>query len=137
MPYRITWESEGVYSKFWGEVNVVQVLAMLEEVGGDYRFDEIFYLLADYTEVTTPQVTPSDVDLVAAIDRAQMLSNQHYLHAAVAESEEALVLLRYWVSLYQDPRHASYFTSVAEARAWVETRKCRKVRASRKPVNGD
>ena len=119
MPYRITWEQNGVYCQFWGEVEAANVIAMLRDISSDGRFDTIHYWLTDYLDVTHQHIVAEEVDEMIALEFAHHCSNSRYYAVAVANDAGILALLRYWTSHHPDQNQLAYFTTVEEARAWI------------------
>lgn len=121
MPYRITWEDQGVYNKFWDAVDIGQIRRMMDVIGADERFDGIHYVLNDYLDVTRLSLTPAHIDEIVAMDIAQSYSNAHYYSIGVARDKNILRQLEYWTSVHINPERVALFTSLEQARAWIST----------------
>lgn len=119
MPYRITWEDQGVYNKFWDAVDIGQIRRMMDVIGADERFDDIHYVLNDYLDVTRLSLTPAHIDEIVAMDIAQSYSNGHYYNLGVARDGNILRMLEYWASIHINPGRVALFTSLEQARAWI------------------
>lgn len=120
MPYRITWEDRGLYSKFWGVVDAGQIRRMMDVIGADERFDDLHYVISDYLDVTEFSLTTQQIDEIVAIDIAQSYSNAHYYSIAIARDEAILRRLEYWVSVHMNPERVVFFDSLERARAWID-----------------
>jgi hypothetical protein len=122
MPYRITWEKQGIYNKFWDSVDIGQIRRMMDMIGADERFDDIHYVLNDYLDVTQLSLTPAHIDEIVAIDIAQSYSNPRYYSISVAKDKNILTVLEYWASIHITPGRVALFTSLEQARDWISTR---------------
>jgi hypothetical protein len=119
MPYRITWEDHGLYTKFWGTVDVGQIRRMMDMIGADERFDDIHYVLNDYLDVTQLSLTPAHINEIVAIEIAQSYSNSRYYCISVAKDKDILRLLEYWASVHTNPERVVLFTALEQARTWI------------------
>lgn len=119
MPYRITWEDQGLYSRFWGKVDLGQIMRMMDVIGADERFDAIHYVLSDYLDVTEFSLTTKQIDEIVALDIAQSYSNARYYSLGIAKDEKIRRLLEYWTAVHMNPERVGVFESLEQARAWI------------------
>lgn len=119
MPYRITWEQNGVYCQFWVDIETANIIAMLREVSSDRRFDAIRYWLTDYLAVTQAPVSAQEVDEIIGLEFAHNCSNSRHYAVAVANDAGILALLNYWTAHHPDRDQLAYFTRLEAARAWI------------------
>ena len=120
MPHTITWEGTGAYVKFSGRVSIGNIHGMMEAIGADPCFDKLRYLLIDYLDVAEPDVTIDEVEVAAALRFAHGMTNPRYIHAAVARDPKILGLLQHFKSAVVHPERVAYFTSIGQAREWVD-----------------
>lgn len=121
MPYSTTWEPRGVMWTFWGVVTGEELFRSNGEVYGDPRFDDITYELVDLTGVDRFDVTEEDMLVMAASDRAASRSNAN-VRIAVAANDPSIRAMseRYSEAAVRSPWQQRVFTSVEDARNWLE-----------------
>ncbi len=78
-----------MYRKYRGLVTGKEILKATEEVEGDSRFDQIHYVINDFLEVTEQLISPKEIRITAAIDKAAALYNPDVMVAIVA-TEQAI-----------------------------------------------
>jgi len=120
MPYSIEWERAGVTWVYWGVVTGDELLRSNQEIYGSARFDDMTFQVVDLTRVERFDVTPDDMTVVAASDRAAALTNPN-VRVAVAASDETVRRLS---GLYAEvskgsPWEQMVFDTVGEAQAWA------------------
>ncbi len=120
MPYDTRWEPKGVHWRFFGRVSGLEVLQSNLEAYGDPRFTEIKYEIADFLEIDSLDMKPSEVKKLAYLDKAAAKSNPHIRVALVARREaiEKHARLHADYAVYSD-WETEVFESLDEARAWL------------------
>lgn len=88
MPYKINWDKSGVVIHFIGHVNDKELISMAAGLQGDPRFDELRYIVADYSCCTKFSVTPEGLEYVIATSAASALSNNKIRVAIVSATPE-------------------------------------------------
>lgn len=122
MPHETTWESHGVYTRFYGSVPFSELLAFFQSIAADPRFDDISYYIDDYTGVATHDVKFEDVELLAGLDYAQTISNPRLLRATVGVRDDMRALFARYRESHDRRDHLAVFSTVEEARAWIAAR---------------
>lgn len=121
MAYRINWEPEGVYRRYFGDVSIAQRRASLAAISGDHRFDGLRYAITEYLDVAAYEATPESTAEIAAMHVGPLFTNPQLLIVAVADRADILA------SIHDFMRHgfikAPYrvFSQMPEARAWLAT----------------
>ena len=64
-----------MYRKYNDRVTGKEIRRAIEEVEGDARFELVRYVISDFLDVTEQDVTPRDIEIIAAIDHAAALTN--------------------------------------------------------------
>lgn len=118
MAYVIHWETLGVYRKYHGHVGGDELLASIQRIEADGRFDHIRYVINDFLAVAGHDVSAVQLRLIAAIDQAATLSNPNIRVAIVATDAPILALAQHYVAA-APPYPTEIFPSVAAARAWI------------------
>ncbi len=121
MPYENVWEQQGVYRKYRGLVTGKEILKAAEEVEGDSRFDHIRYVINDFLAVTEQRISPKEIRIIAAIDKAAALSNPDIMVAIVATEQAIQEMAALYCDLSIDsPYPTRMFTGLDEAREWLK-----------------
>lgn len=123
MPLRLNWEPKGVHAEFHDHVTVSEITRMLEKVCADLKFQDFRYLIVDYLHVTSHSMTKDDAVWVGALDAAQARWNPLYVTAFVACEAATVEFAQHSIFASKLPERVGCFPSVADARAWIETKK--------------
>lgn len=116
----ICWEApDGVLKRYFGHVTDSEVLEGNQQVEADPRFDELRYVVNDFTDCTSLETSSPDVEAIAAIDGAAAVSNSRIRIAIVATHVDVLAVSRAYASSSRNPYDTRIFESVDEARAWL------------------
>ncbi len=119
MPYAITWEAKGFHCRFHGDCTIEDVIKVFEAIGADACFDELRYGIFDYLDVRRQNVTEEQVELVAGLDFAQMLTNPRMVIASVSIDECIRLLWQHYASVVAGSGKRALFADLAAARDWV------------------
>lgn len=122
MPYEVIWEPHGAVKRFWGHISDEDIQNAVNEVCGDYRFDALRYVLNDFTDVESQDVSSEGIDNYAAERIGALQCNPHIISPFVACTPSALAIVRAITSPQRGTRHAwKVFSSMTEARKWLAT----------------
>lgn len=123
MPYSSNWEHNGVYRRYSGMVSGVELIEASLDMYADSRFDEINYLIADFSQVDGFNISMEEVEKLAHFNTAAAKTNGNIKTALVINDESAKSL----VSIYDivteannSPWENKVFSSIDEARHWAE-----------------
>ncbi len=121
MAYSNTWEEKGLYRVFTGITSGLEVIDSNLSIHGDPRFDEIHYVLNDFTAIEGFEVSELDISLIANVDKAATMSKPILKIAIVTTCSDLLQ----WVEKYlQRMSDSSYtccvFDNLEDARKWCE-----------------
>lgn len=120
MSYENIWEKHGVYRKYNGRVTGKEMRQAVEEVEGDARFESVRYVISDFLDVTEQDISPRDIEIIAAIDKAAAITNPDIKIAVVATTLAIQNMASMYIDLADDiPFVSKMFTSLDEAREWV------------------
>ena len=114
------WEDKGLYRQFTNHVTGEEVLNINLTIQGDSRFDEIKYVINDFTQITTFDFSDMDIKLLAVTDNAAAKSNPNINIALILTLEPLLE----WANLYCEymkdaPYTCAIFDNVIDAEKWV------------------
>eukprot|EP01031_Cornospumella_fuschlensis_P050089 gene50089-biopygen40174 len=121
MPCKITWETDGVHRRLFGDVSIAERRASVTAISADHRFDGLRYALTDYLDVVDYEATPESTAEIAAMHIGPLFTNPRLQIIAVANRPDILA------SIDEFMRHgfikAPYriFGTLAEAREWIAT----------------
>jgi len=114
------WKENGLYRIFTNKISGEEVLNSNLTIQGDYRFDDIRYIINDFTKITGFEATEIDVLKISTIDKVSARSNSYIKIAIVATSEFLLEWIKKYCHQMQDsPFECEIFKSVDDANAWV------------------
>jgi len=120
MPYTNNWEENGLYRKFTGTINGIEILEANLKLHIDSRFNNIKYVLNDFTEVSDLRIETKHTNAYAASDKVisdRMLG----LKIAIVVISELQINL---ANAYQEEMKNSnfkceIFASLDDAYKWV------------------
>ena len=120
VPYQLRWEPHGVYSRYYGNVTGDDMRRHIEEVCKDDRFEQHRYNILDFSDAT--DFSPSERELLinSGVLIGAAFTNHQVLVAAVVTRENVRAALERFHSLGVSPYEAKIFSTVADARKWIE-----------------
>ena len=121
MPHTITWESEGLYRKFIGEISGDEILESNFELHIDPNFQNIKYIINDFMEVTGHSVEVVHTKAYALTD--DIISNtKGRLKIALVVTQDPLIALAnsYREQMIGKLFECEIFHSIEDARKWVK-----------------
>jgi len=109
-----------VYSRYYGNVTGDDMRRHIEEICKDDRFAQHRYNILDFSDAT--DFSPSERELL--INSGMLIgaafTNHQVLIAAVVTRENVRAALERFHSLGVSPYQAKFFSTVADARRWIE-----------------
>lgn len=121
MPYRITWEPDGVYRRYFGDVSIAQRRASLLAISADHRFDALRYAITDYLDVAAYEATPESTAEIAAMHIGPLFTNPQLLIVAVVDRPDILASIHEFMRYGFIKAPYRIFGTLPEARAWLAT----------------
>jgi hypothetical protein len=113
------WEDKGLERVFSDSTSGQEVVESNLSLHGDPRFDNIYYVLNDFSAVETFQVSKIDVSLIASIDDAATVSKPRLKIAIVATLDSLLEwIYKYCEKMQDSPYECRVFSDVENARQW-------------------
>jgi hypothetical protein len=120
MPYQVTWEPRGVYTRYYGNVTGADMLGNIEDVCRDERFEQHRYHILDFSDATDFSATEREMLINCGVLIGAAFVNHQVLVAAVVTRENVRAALGRLHALGVSPYVAKIFPTVAEARKWIE-----------------
>lgn len=120
MAYELVWEPEGVVRQFSGSISAREFIRSVERVQGDPRFDDMRYVINDFSAATAQMLTEEVFTELAVLHYGAHTSNPN-CRVVFVTTDMALVALIRKVLLngpvvsYQ----TEVFTTLVEARDWL------------------
>ena len=115
------WEKNGLYIQYLDHVTGEDMLDDALVVSGDPRFDNMRYVISDWTQATTTAIDTHHIHQLVAYVKAMARSNPKVKNATVMyddEDRKAMVAL-YGLLADDTPWKIDFFNTLEEARSWV------------------
>ena len=120
MPHKNTWESEGLYRKFTGEVRGDEILKSNFELHIDPNFQNIKYIINDFTEITSHSIEISHTEVYATTDDIISNTKGKLKIALIVIQPDHIDLAKNYRALMQDKLfECEIFKTIEDARKWV------------------
>ncbi|MCF8230456.1 MAG: hypothetical protein K9J24_16030 [Bacteroidales bacterium] len=120
MPYKITWETKGVYIKWVGKATREENLEANGKIYGDKRYDSLHYQISDILESDTRELTDRDVKVVACLESRAAIWNKHLLVAHLTRDPKLIDQIRMYEKIMADSNWKfGVFGTLEEAREWI------------------
>ncbi len=103
-------------------MSIVDIKGAAEEYSGDRRFDELDFIIADYSQVSSCAARPAEIEDVWIVDYGAKRSNPKVRKAVVATNTEVIALADFYVHRLGDAFTLQVFSTLVEARIWVCSR---------------
>ena len=120
MPYETTWETNGIYQKFWGVVSSPELFDSLTDLHRDHRFNSIRYVIKDYLGIEFFDVGLKTLLDGRAFNMVAQKENPNIVVAIVTTDPEIVASTALASSYRLDAYPRKIFSTVAEAREMIE-----------------
>jgi hypothetical protein len=122
MTCEIVWEHKGVYKRLSGHVSAEEFVRSVETIQADPRFDDIRYVINDFSDVTSHALDEDRLIELAAIQYGAQASNPQVRAVYVGTDPQLTELLE--SILLEGPQHPVYrvalFPTLPQARDWLQ-----------------
>lgn len=122
MNYKLIWEPHGVVIRFSGTITINDIVEASVDYEKDWRFDNLFYVIADYTQIASCTSKPEQIDEVWIVDAGAKMSNNRIKKAVVATSPEVIAMAEHYKGSLGSPFPVKCFNTEIEAREWINVR---------------
>ena len=114
------WEEKGLCRQFTNKISGEEVLKMNLKLQGDSRFDDIRYVINDFTEIVDFDFSDIDIQKISVMDQAASMSNPNIKIAIVSTLEPLLVWIKlYCESMKGSPYKCEIFDHIDNAHKWA------------------
>ena len=120
VPYQVTWEPRGGYTRLYGSVTGADMRGNIEEVCRNARFQQQRYHILDFSDATEFTATEKEMLVNCGVLVGAAFVNHQVMLAAVVTRENVRATLERLHALGVSPYVAKMFASTAEARKWIE-----------------
>lgn len=121
MSCEIVWEHKGVHKRLSGHVSASEFLRSVESIQADPRFDEVRYVINDFSAVTSHELDEQQLLELAAIQYGACASNPQVRAVYIGTDAELARRLR---SILIDSQRLVYqvvlFDTLPQARDWLQ-----------------
>ena len=121
MSFELLWEPKGVVIRFYGTVGMFDPEQATAAYTRDIRFDELKFVIADYSGISGCEALPKDIEAVGAMDIGAMRTNPLMRKAVVTTSPEVIAMAEHHQEALGVQMPTRIFPTMAEARAWLHS----------------
>ena len=119
MSYETIRESGGIYQRFWGAVDSLELYDSLKEIPKDPCFASAKYVIKDFLGVDVFNAKVKTIVEGLALNKVWKNTNPDIVVAVVTTHEEIIATGQSAMSYRVDSYPRRVFPTLAEARAWI------------------
>ena len=120
MPHTNNWQEHGLIRDFSGTISGTEIIDSNLEMHGDRRFDQINYVINDFSKVIDCLVSEDELRMMSITDEIAKNCNRYLKIALVATQENIVELAKVYCEMMRDAAYdAEIFTTLEDAHAWV------------------
>lgn len=123
MPCEIIWEHKGVLKRLSGHVSAEEFVRSVEAIQADPRFDDIRYVINDFSQVTSHELDADLLQELAAIQYGAQASNPQVraVYAGLKHDPELAGLLQsILIGAKRSVYRVAVFETLPQARDWLQ-----------------
>lgn len=116
-----TWEEHGLYREFSGKIDGEEIWGANLALHGDERFDQIKYVINDFTHIDGFEIRDVDVDAIVVMDKTASISKPT-LNIAIVVGFNSFrdLAIKYQQKMNGSAYQCEIFNSTTDARAWID-----------------
>lgn len=122
MSHSFTWENEGVYWKYFGALEIEDLVRANSEIAGHHKLESIKYLIWDATEINVSNLDEMAIEISTTFSTHVDSINSDIKVAFLATDKKLRYLIEKYIDLTtQKLPHAQLklVDNIDEARVWV------------------
>lgn len=104
--------------KFFGQISINDIERATIEHGSDERFDNLLFVIFDFSPVTNFHLQPNEIECIWIHDIGAKHSNSKIKKAVVTRSPEVIALINYYKNL-GSAFPIELFATQVDARNWL------------------
>ena len=117
MPHELNWEGRILSLRFYDDVRVDEVWAVISDIQGHPKFDDIKFSIIDFSDTTRLLLPEEDIEEFAATTRGAVITNPSAMGLLVTKNLDIKKILELFSKL--SPRKTKFFDNLEEARSWA------------------
>ena len=117
--YEVVWKHRGVIKRFFDCVTDHDMLQSVLDTESDRRFDDLRYVINDFSAITGCSVRIPTVEDISVADVGAARTNPSIRIAVVTTTPEIRMLAERYASSPLNVYETRIFASSAEARSWL------------------
>lgn len=122
MTFNITWGKIVVNVKFKGIVTAQDLIDANNYLISNSEFENIHNQIFDFTEITGFFISKGDIEMIAAMDKAQAEWNKEMKVAVVSTDEQVLEINKKYRKILEGSGwEIKDFNSLKEAQKWIKS----------------
>jgi hypothetical protein len=122
MGYELQWRPKGVVKRFFGFITGAEILQSINDVEGDWRFDDLRYVIDDFLGVRGFDISFPEVDEYSAIDGSAARINPKIKVALVTADAELTLLCKQYAESPLNRYPTKIVATLEDAQQWIEER---------------
>lgn len=119
MPYKTTWEANGLLTEWWGHSTNAEMVHMQEQAHCHPDFDTVRYSIHDFSRCESFAPSNVDIEFSAAIDGAASRKSKLINIAIVGANTGVSDMVSRYIDIGLSPYPVKFFDSLQEAREWA------------------
>jgi hypothetical protein len=119
MAYEINWEQGGVHRRYWGITSDEEIMASVNEMGDNTRYNELRYVINDFSGCEDVTYTQEGTQLISALGVLAELANPELKIAIVANKPATDGLASTYMASSLNKLPTRTFNTLGEAREWL------------------
>lgn len=121
MPITQNWEPRGLHTDYAGDTSGEEILSSVLALSSDPRFDDLTYIIGDFSKSTGITAGSKDVETLAAYVKALSRTNPHISNPSILPNDDSgQALIALYVLITEDiPWKTTWVKTEAEARKWI------------------
>lgn len=123
MPCETIWENKGVFKRLSGHVSADEFLRSVEAIQADPRFDDIRYVINDFSQVSSHELDADLLQELAAIQYGAQASNPQVRAVYVGLGGDpvlAQLLQSVLIGSQSSVYRVALFETLPQARDWLQ-----------------
>lgn len=120
MTFNIKWGKKVVHVKFRGKVTSQDLIDANNYLISNSEFENIHNQIFDFLDITEFQITKSDIEIVATMDKAQSEWNTMMKVAVVTTDKSVKDITQHYINLMDETGWSTrIFDDPIEAQEWI------------------
>lgn len=122
MPCELIWEADRVTARFAGVVSTQEFLGGALRVNADCRFDELRYIINDFTAIAGHALDPAQVGEDLAVAAVGGMATNRKIRVLIVTTDPTLIALDELMHspAFECPHESFVFPTLAHAHAWLQ-----------------